>query len=70
MGFDVAALFSRLILKPAGGGIEGVTNGDVDVFMSLIDRLGAVDYHVLTRYADIDPHAIELALMVQPMMRS
>ena len=69
VGLDAAAHPSRLIFKPPDRGIEGVTDRDIDVLMGLVDGLGPVDDHVLPRHADIDPHAVELALMMMAVRR-
>ena len=63
-GFDVAAHLPRLILQPPHRGIEGVADGDIDVLMGVVGGLGPIDHHVFPRHADIDPHAIELALVM------
>src|SRR5262245_3246919 len=35
--------------------------------MGLVDRLGPIDHDVFARHTDVDPHAVELALVVMSM---
>src|SRR5262249_61237663 len=67
VALDIAAHFSGLIFKPTRRGVESVTDGDVDILMGLVDRLGPIDHDVFARHTDVDPHAVELALVVMSM---
>ena len=69
MRLDVAAHLPGLILEPPHGGVEGIADRDIDILMRVVDGLRPIDHHVLPRYADIDAHAIELALVMVPVRR-
>ena len=66
---DAAASLSRLSLQPPYRGVEGVPHRDIHVLMGVVDWLGPAHNYVFPRHADIDPHAVELALMMMTVGR-
>jgi len=64
VALDAAAHLPCLILQPVRRRIEGVADGDIDVLMGVVDGFCPIDDYVFSRHADIDPHVVELALVM------
>jgi hypothetical protein len=64
VALDLAALHPRMLLKLAGGGVEGVAQGDVEVLVGLPVVMVPAHHDVLLRDAEIDPDFVEITLML------
>jgi hypothetical protein len=64
----IAPPLADVVLELAAGGVEGVTNGDVDVFVRLVLVWLAIHDHDLARDREIDPHVEEPALVMMAVM--
>jgi hypothetical protein len=69
MRLDAASHLPRLILQAPHRSVKGVTHGDIDILMRMIDGLRPIDHHVLSRHADVETNIIQLALVVVPVRR-
>ena len=61
VALDVASLAAGVVFQPAPDVIEGVADGDIDVF-----RVVAIDQDLAARYGQIDTDVEEFALMLVP----
>ena len=63
MGFDVTALFPGVVFQASTDGVEGIADGDVDVFMGLVLSRFFAHYDLALRYRDIDLDMKDIALV-------
>jgi len=64
VGLHLAALLAREAFQLAPGGIEGVADRHVDIFMGVILVLVATHHHLPGGDGEIDVNLIELAFVV------
>ena len=65
--FDVAALAADVVLQLPPGRVEGVTDGDVGVFMRMIGLGIAGDHDLPPGYPQHETNTEQIALMVAPV---
>ena len=68
MLFGFAALNADVFLKLALGGIEGVAESDIDIFVGLLVVMFTTDHDVLLRYVQIDADMVEITLVLVVML--
>jgi hypothetical protein len=66
---DIAPHTANVVLKLPDRGIKGVANGDINIFMGMVERSSVPYMHVLPWHGDVDPDMVELTLVVMPMRR-
>ena len=64
MAFDLPAAHAAVVFQLAPGGVEGVPECHVGVFMRMIVMLVVADDDFLVGNGKFDPHAVEIALMM------
>jgi len=69
MRFNVAAHLAHVIFEQPSGRVEGIAERNIDIFVRMVFRTGTPNVDVLPRDAEIDAHAIKLALMMMTMRR-
>lgn len=67
MLLDPAAANVLIVFELAAGGIEGIAQGHIGVFMSMIERMAVADYDLLVRHGDVDPDVVQSPLL--PVLR-
>jgi|GEM_PF-3275658 len=69
MVLDFAALHADVLFELALGGIEGVAQRDVHIFVSLLVMVVAADHDLFLRHAQIDPDFEEITLVLMMVFR-
>ena len=62
--FDLALGPAQPVFQLTAGSIEGIANGDINIFVSMIQPAVAADHYLAARYRDVDPDLIETSMMV------
>ena len=63
-----AALAARIAAQLFFHGIEGIAQGDEEILMGLLVMLLAVDHQLAARQRQVDPHRIELPLVLAALL--
>jgi hypothetical protein len=62
--FDLAPGSVQLVFQLTAGGIESIANGNIYIFVSMIQSAIAADHYLAARYRDVDPDLVEISMMV------
>lgn len=57
------------MLELANHGVEGIANGDVEIFVRMVCRVLSVDDELVAGHVDMDAHAIQFAFFMMIMRR-
>jgi hypothetical protein len=64
MMLDLSALDAHMFFKLALGGIKGIPQCHIDIFVRLAVMMFAADYNLFVRKADINADMVEIAVML------